>query len=97
MENVVEPAGAVGEGQDELNPKQRGDVLRTLPNGVVIDHDNKVSITVAVPIQEPDAIEVQASTFAVYNRHEILRYSWAVDLKPARSRTIPFVRAASRP
>ena len=33
-------------------------------------------------------------TFAVHNRHEILRYSWAVDLKPARSRTTPFVRGA---
>ena len=34
------------------------------------------------------------SIFAVHKRHEILRYSWAVDLKPSRSQTTPFVRGA---
>ena len=33
-------------------------------------------------------------TFTVHKRHEILRYSWLVGLKPARSRTTPFVRGA---
>ena len=31
-------------------------------------------------------------TFAVHKRHNILRYSWAVEMKLARSQTIPFVR-----
>ena len=33
-------------------------------------------------------------TFSVHNRHEILRYSWLVGLKSARSRTTPFVRGS---
>ena len=34
------------------------------------------------------------SKIAVHKRHEILRHSWAVDLKPAHSRTTPFVSGA---
>ena len=33
-------------------------------------------------------------TFAVHSRHEILRYSWLVGLKPARSRSTRFVRGS---
>ena len=40
-------------------------------------------------------LRLSTETFAVYNRHEIPSYSWAVDFKLAPSRTTPFVRSAT--
>ena len=42
-------------------------------------------------------LRLSTETFAVYNRHEVLRCSWAVALKPARSRTTPLVRGVLSP
>ena len=38
-----------------------------------------------------------SETLAVHERHEIPRCSWLVRLKPASSRTTPFVRGAIAP
>ena len=52
MENLVQWAGKLGKGLDELPDEKRRDVLRLLVDQVVIDGDNNVSITIGIPIEE---------------------------------------------
>ena len=39
-------------------------------------------------------LRLSTETFPVYNSHEILNCSWAVDFNPALSRMTPYVRGA---
>ena len=51
----------VGQGLDELNDEQRKEILQMVVEQVVIDRDNNVDITLAIPIDddsyEPDSPE----------------------------------------
>ncbi len=60
MEKVVQWAGTVGQGLDELPPQERREVLKLVLDRVTIDRDNNVSITLAVPTGDLVAIEQQA-------------------------------------
>ena len=100
METVLTWASDLGQGLDELTPEQRKEVLQMVVEQVVIDRDNNVDITLAIPIDdhypepnsnEPDspetdsaAITSRESSWAGHNRHEELQYSWAVDLDTTR-------------
>ena len=100
MEEVLAWAREFGQGLDELTPEERHDYLQMLVEQVIIDKDNNVNITLAIPIDddssdpdspdpespEPECVSIgsQESSFVRHNSNGKLRYSWAVDLKAAR-------------
>ena len=61
MEAVLSWAREIGQGLDELTPEQRKEILQMVVEQVVIDRDNNVDITLAIPIDddfpEPDSPE----------------------------------------
>ena len=52
MEAVLAWAREVGQGLDELTPEQRKEILQMIVEQIVIDRDNNVDITLAIPIDE---------------------------------------------
>ena len=52
METVIAWARRVGQGLDELTPEQRKVILQMVVEQVVIDRDNNVDITLAIPIDD---------------------------------------------
>ena len=59
--NIVEWAGRVGDGLDDLSPEERREVLRLIVDQIVIDRDNNVSITLGIPTEDFVSIEKEAS------------------------------------
>ena len=98
MEEVLTWAREFGQGLDEVTPEERQDYLQALVEEVVIDRDNNVDITLALPIDdnshepespetgapEPECVLIgsQEPSFFGINKHGKLRYSWAVGLGP---------------
>ena len=73
METVLSWARNVGEGLDELTGEQRKEILQMVLEQVVIDRDNNVDITLAIPIDddypepegpEPDSPEPESVSVA---------------------------------
>ena len=52
MEEVLAWAREFGHGLDELTPEERHDYLQMLVEQVIIDRDNNVNITLAIPIDD---------------------------------------------
>ena len=52
METILAWARNVGQGLDELTPEQRKEILQMVLEKVVIDKDNNVDITLAIPIDD---------------------------------------------
>ena len=52
MEEVLAWAREFGQGLDELTPEERHDYLQMLVEQVIIDKDNNVDITLAIPIDD---------------------------------------------
>ena len=52
METILTWAREVGQGLDELNDEQRKEILQMVVEQVVIDRDNNVDITLAIPIDD---------------------------------------------
>ena len=61
MEAVLAWAREVGEGLDELAPEQRNELLRTVVEYVMVDGDNNVDITLAIPVDGSGAITSSSS------------------------------------
>ena len=65
METVLTWARNVGQGLDELTDEQRKEILQMVVEEVVIDRDNNVDITLAIPIDDdssdPDSPETRFS------------------------------------
>ena len=80
MENLVEWAGKFGQGLDDLSSEERRNVLLLLVDQVLINRDNNVNITLAIPTKDLVSIASPLLCSLVSNRHQKLRYSWAVDL-----------------
>ena len=59
--NIVEWAGRVGDGLDDLSPEERREVLRLIVDQIVIDRKNNVSVTLGIPIEDFVSIEKEAS------------------------------------
>ena len=55
-ETVLEWAGKVGAGLDEMSPEQRRETLGMVVDEILIDRGNKVSITLGIPVDESVAI-----------------------------------------
>ena len=52
METILTWARNVGQGIDELTDEQRKEILQMVLEKVVIDRDNNVDITLAIPIDD---------------------------------------------
>ena len=57
--------------------------MRLIVDQIVIDGVNNVSITLGIPTEDLVSIEKEVSPYLFLNRHQKLRYSWAVDLEAA--------------
>ena len=91
MEEVLTWVREFGQGLDELTPEQRREILQMLVEQVVIDRDNNVDITLAIPIDdnspepgspepaESPSIGSQESSLSRLNSDGNVRYSWVVD------------------
>ena len=62
METVLEWAREVGQGIDELTDEERKEILQMVVEQVVIDRDNNVDITLAIPIDD-DSPESESPDF----------------------------------
>ena len=64
MEEVLAWARKFGQGLDDLTPQERHDYLQMLVEQVIIDRDNNVDITLAIPIDDdssdPDSPEPES-------------------------------------
>ena len=64
MEEVLAWARKFGQGLDDLTPEERHDYLQMLVEQVIIDRDNNVDITLAIPIDDdssdPDSPEPES-------------------------------------
>ena len=63
MENLIQWAGEFGGRLDELPDEKRRDVLRLLVDQILVDKDNKVSITLGIPTDSLMSIEKVESRF----------------------------------
>ena len=61
MENIVEWAGSVGDGLDDLSSEERRDVLKLIVDQIEIDRENNVSITLGIPTEGLVSIEQELS------------------------------------
>ena len=61
MENIVEWAGKVGDGLDNLSSEERRDVLHLIVDQITVDRDNNVSITLGIPTEDLVSIEKEES------------------------------------
>ena len=61
MENIVEWAGSVGDGLDDLSSEERRDVLKLIVDQIEIDRENNVSITLGIPTEGLVSIEQEVS------------------------------------
>ena len=59
--NIAEWSRRIGGRLDDLPSEERRDVLRLVVDQIVIDHDNKVSITLGIPTQDFVSIEKEGS------------------------------------
>ena len=77
---LIEWARKFGEGTEGLNAEQRREILQLLVDGVMIDRDDSVSISLAIPTGELVAIDTPPTSGVIGNYGESLRYSWTVAL-----------------
>ena len=61
-ETVLAWAGEVGRGLDELTPEQRKEILQMVVDEVMIDRENNVNVTLAIPVDESLAIASPVSS-----------------------------------
>ena len=61
MENIVEWTAKVGNRLDNLSSEDRREVLRLIVDQIVIDRDNRVSITLGIPAEDLVSFEKEAS------------------------------------
>ena len=63
MEHVIHWASRVGDDMDEMPEEQRREVLRLLLDGVTIDGENNVNLSLAIPTGDFVSIETPISDF----------------------------------
>ena len=59
--NIVQWVEKISEGIDNLQPEDLGEVLRLIVDGIVIDRDNRVTITMGIPTDGVMSIDKEAS------------------------------------
>ena len=73
METILTWARNVGQGIDELTDEQRKEILQMVVEQVVIDRDNNVDITLAIPIDDDssDPESPQPESVAIASREPL--------------------------
>ena len=61
MEAVFAWARDVGQGLDELTPEQRKEILQMVVEEVIVDRNDNVDITLAIPIESEPTTEDSVS------------------------------------
>ena len=61
MEAVFAWARDVGQGLDELTPEQRKEILQMVVEEVIVDRNDKMDITLAIPIESESTTEDSVS------------------------------------
>ena len=61
MESVLAWAEKIGEGLDEISPKQRREVIQLVLDEVTIDQNNHVRIPLAIPVEDSVSFASQSS------------------------------------
>ena len=61
MENIVDWTAKIGKGLDNLSSEERQEVLRLIVDQIVIDRDNRVTITLGIPTEDLVSFEKEAS------------------------------------
>ena len=61
MEHVVQWVSRIGDGLDDLPDEERREVLRLLLEGVTIDRNNNLNLTLAIPTEQFVSIETPGS------------------------------------
>ncbi len=98
VETIFAWATDVGEGLDELSPEERRDVLQMVVDEVVIDRDNNVNITLAIPVEDESAAFASHSyakagtsqpTLSPPPRGERARVRVNSDIRPLRQLPLP--------
>ena len=94
MEAVFAWARRVGRDLDELTPERRKEFLQMVVEEIIVDRNDKVVITLAIPIESEPTTEDSVQTLenvqtlepssVRHNSNGKLRYSWAVDLDSSR-------------
>ena len=70
MEHVVEWVSRIGDGLDDLPDEERREVLRLLLEGVTIDRNNNLNLTLAIPTEQFVSIETPGSgSRSTHRRH----------------------------
>ena len=87
MEEVLAWAREFGQGLDELTPEERHDYLQMLVEQVIIDRDNNVNITLAIPIDDdspdpdspdPESPQLQPESVSIGSQEpSFLSSGWA--------------------
>ena len=108
MEEVLAWAREFGQGLDEVTPEERHDYLQMLVEEVVIDRDNNVDITLALPIDDdssdpdsPDPESPQPECVSIGSQEPCI-LTWyrtaAFDCHPERSEgsKVPVIPSAAR-
>ena len=86
VEGVFAWAKEVGQGLGERTPEQRKEILQMVVEEVVIDGNNNVDVTLAIPIEneptkdDPVASTPESSPWVRHNSFGKLRYSCVVKL-----------------
>ena len=98
METVLTWARELGQGLDELTPEQRKEILQMVVEQVVIDRNNNVDITLAIPIDDnyPEPNSPEPDSVAIASKEPSCsglgwRYSRAAPNASAWLRTPPLI------
>ena len=91
-EAVFAWARDVGRDLDKLTPEQRKGILQMVVEEIIVDRNDKVVITLGIPIESESTagdsvqtlenIQTLEPSFDGLNRHGKLKYSWVVGLGP---------------
>ena len=73
---VLAWAGEVGEGLEELAPEQRREVLQLVLEQVMIDRDNNMDVTLAIPVDDSVSITSQSSRYGSASSPRRPSWSW---------------------
>ena len=95
MESIVAWMDEVGDDLDGLGPEERRKILLTIVEGITVDRDSRVNITLAVPMEKELSISSQSSTCPAIRSRPMRPPSGACGTGPTRWTWLEATRASS--